>query len=104
MTAPVAIVALILFWKVRGPFNASKFYSVCFMDMHFTLCSTFIFSIKITESFAVRHVVMHQGVVAPSKIEEFVTDCAVRDVFHKGINSQLPAFDCSMGSLVSCQS
>ncbi|XP_034240340.1 DNA excision repair protein ERCC-6-like 2 [Thrips palmi] len=48
------------------------------------------------KSGAVRHVLQHQEVVAPSKVEEFVAACAIRDVFQKGINSQLPAFDCSI--------
>lgn len=48
------------------------------------------------KSVAVRHVIQHQEVVASSKVEEFVTDCAIRDVLQKGINSQLPAFDCSI--------
>ncbi|KAJ1525630.1 hypothetical protein ONE63_008848 [Megalurothrips usitatus] len=47
---------------------------------------------------AVRHVIEHQEVIAPSTMESFVTNCAVRDVFQKGINSQVPAFQCSLGS------
>lgn len=54
------------------------------------------------ESHAVRHVVQHKEVVAPSEVEDFVTDCAIRDVLQKGINSQLHAFDCLVETQASC--
>ncbi|KAE8752601.1 hypothetical protein FOCC_FOCC000723 [Frankliniella occidentalis] len=49
---------------------------------------------KLKETGVVRHVLEHQDIVGPSVVEDFVSDCAVRDVLEKRKNSHLPAFDC----------
>ena len=53
------------------------------------------------ESGAVRDVIDHSKVVAPSTMEDFVSDCAMRDVFQRGVSSHLPAFNCSVGTQAS---
>lgn len=58
-------------------------------------------NICFVESGAVKNVMEHSKVIAPSTIEDFVSDCAIRDVFQRGVGSHLPAFDCSVGTQVS---